>query len=97
MLSSHLGYIVSTIGPYFADARNNDSEIMRNIIYNKRDDFRNWLRPGDIVVIDRGFRDSLPLLDSLGYKTYMSKFLNKKQTQFTATEANETRVTTKVR
>ena len=70
---------------------------MRNIIYNNRDDFRNWLRPGDIVVIDCGFRDSLPLLDSLGYKTYMPKFLNKKQTQFTASEANETGVTTKVR
>ena len=53
---------------------------MRNIIYNNRDGFRNWLRPGDIVVIDRGFRDSLPLLDSLGYKAYMPKFLNNKQT-----------------
>ena len=70
---------------------------MRNIIYNNRDDFRKWLRPGDIVVIDRGFRDSLSLLDSLGYKTYMPKFLNKKQTQFTASEANETRVATQVR
>ena len=70
---------------------------MKNIIYNNRDDFRKWLRPGDIVVIDRNLRDSLPLLDSLGYKTYMPKFLNKKQTQFTASEANETRVTTEVR
>jgi hypothetical protein len=88
---------VSTIGPYFGDAKNNDSEIMKNIIYNNRDDFRNWLRSGDILVIDRGFRDSLPLLDSLGYKTYMPKFLNKKQNQFTTSEANETRLTTKVR
>ncbi len=88
---------MSTIGPYFGDAKNNDSEIMKNIIYNNRDDFRNWLRSGDILVIDRGFRDSLPLLDSLGYKTYMPKFLNKKQNQFTTSEANETRLTTKVR
>ena len=70
---------------------------MKNIIYNNRDDFRNWLHSGNIVVIDRGFRDSLPLLDSLVYKTYMPKFLNKKQTQFTTSEANETRVITKVR
>jgi hypothetical protein len=88
---------VLTIGPYFADAKNNDSEIMKNIIYNNRDDFRNRLRSGDILVIDRGFRDLLPLLDSLGYKTYMPKFLNKKQNQFTTSEANETRLTTKVR
>jgi hypothetical protein len=70
---------------------------MKNIIYNNRNDFRSWLRSGDVLVIDRGFRNSPPLLDSLGYKTYMPKFLNKKQYQFTASGANETRFTTKVR
>ncbi|CAF4095453.1 unnamed protein product [Rotaria sordida] len=34
---------------------------------------------------------------SLGYKTYMPKFLNKKQNQFSTSEANENRLTTKVR
>ena len=48
-------------------------------------------------MIDRGFRDSLLLLDSFEYKTCTPKFLNKKQTQFTTSEANETRVATKVR
>ena len=86
MLSlSRLGYIVLTVGPYFADVKNNDSEIMKNIIYNNTDDFRNWVLSGDIVVLDRSFRDALPLLDSLGYKTHMPKFLNKKQAQFSTT------------
>ena len=97
MSSSSSGYIVSTVGSYFTDVKNNDSEIMKNITYNKRDDFRNWLRSGDTVVLDRGFLDALPLLDSLGCKTYMPKFLNKKQTQFITSEANENRLTTKVR
>lgn len=70
---------------------------MKNIVYNNRDEFRNWLRAGDILVVDRGFRDSLPLLDNLGYKVHMPKFLNKNQTQFSTIEANETRLTTKVR
>ena len=88
---------MSTIGPYFANAQNNDSEIMKKIVYNNRDEFRNWLRSGDVLVVDRGFRDSLPLLDNLSYKAHIPKFLNKDQTQFSTTEANETRFTTKVR
>ena len=47
---------------------------MKNNIYNNRDKLRNWLRSGDILVLDRGFRDSLPLLRSLGYETYMPQF-----------------------
>ena len=97
MSSPRLEYIVLTVGPYYADVKNNDSETMKNIISNSRDDFRNWVRSGDIVVLDRGFRDALPLLDSLGYQTDMPKFLNKKQTQFSTSEANANRLTTKVR
>ena len=92
-----LGYIVSALGPCLCDAKNNDSEIMKNIIYNNRDKLRNWLRSGDILVLDRDLRDSLPLLHSLRYETYLSKFLNKNQNQFSTSEANENRLTTKVR
>jgi hypothetical protein len=35
----------------------------------------NWLREGDIVVVDRGFRDSFEFLNDLGIKTEMSVFL----------------------
>ena len=70
---------------------------MKNIIYNNRDKLRNWLRSGNILVLDRGFRDSLPLLHRLGYETCMPKFLNKNQNQFSTSEPNENRLTTKVR
>ena len=62
---------------------------MKNIIYNNRDKLRNWLRSGDILVLDRGFRDSLPHLHSLGHGTYLPNFLNKSQNQFSTNEANE--------
>lgn len=94
---NNIGYIVSTFGPYYADAKNNDAEIIRNIIVNNKDGTHDWLQPGDVLVVDRGFRDCLPLLENLGYTTYMPKFLNKNQKQFSTEEANDTRLTTKIR
>ena len=96
-LSNNVGYVVSTFGPYYADSKNNDAEITKNIFMNNKDSARDWLKPGDILVIDRGFRDCLPLLENLGYSTYMPKFLKKNQIQFSTEEANETRITTKIR
>ena len=55
---------------------------------NNKDGARDWLKPGDILVIDRGFCDCLPLLENLGYSTYMPKFLKKNQIQFSTEEAN---------
>ncbi len=31
------GYIVSCLGPYFADYKNNDAEITKHIIYNNKE------------------------------------------------------------
>ena len=57
----------------------------------------NWLAPGDVMVVDRGFRDTLDDLNWFGYETKMPRFLEKHQKQFTTTEANETRLITKIR
>ena len=93
----NIGYIVSTFGPYYADAKNNDAEIMKNIIIHNKGGTNDWLRPTDILIVDRGFRDCIPLLENLGYTTHMPRFLNKSQKQFSTEEANNTRITTKVR
>jgi hypothetical protein len=92
-----IGYIVSAFGPYFADTKNNDAEIFKNIIMNNKGYTHDWLRPGNVLVVGRGFRDCLPLLENLGYTTRMPKFLAKNQKQFSTEEANGTRMTTKVR
>ena len=91
------GYIVSMLGPYFSDYKNNDAEITKHIIYNNREDILDWMKPNDVLVVDRGFRDSLDDLHKFGYKTKMPYFLSKKANQFTTDEANQTRLVTKIR
>ena len=74
MLVSTDGYIISAIGPYLANARNNDASITKHSIMNNREGIIDWLEFNDVLIIDRGFRDSLPLLNHLGYETYMPAF-----------------------
>ena len=62
--SLYLGYIVCGLRPYFFDAMKSDSEIMKNIIYNNRDKLPNGIRSVDALVVDRGFPDFLPFLQS---------------------------------
>ena len=85
-----LGYIVSALGPYFADSKNNDAEIIKKIIINNNDGLHDWLQPGDILVVDRGFRDCLPIFENFGYSIHVPNFLQKHQKQFTTEEAPET-------
>lgn len=41
------------------DGRNNDANITQEIFKNNIGDVENWFDPGDLFVVDRGFRDSL--------------------------------------
>ncbi|CAF3140890.1 unnamed protein product [Rotaria sp. Silwood2] len=97
MIVSSDGYIISVVGPYLADFKNNDSSMTKHIILNNREGVTDWLQPNDVLIVDRGFRDCLPLLNSLGYETYMPAFLKKTEKQLTTTEANQTRFVTKIR
>ena len=91
------GYIVSCLGPYFADYKNNDAAITKHIIYNNKENIIQWLQKGDILVIDRGFRDALDYLHKHNYQTFMPAFLNKNSKQFSTRTGNETRFVTKIR
>ena len=62
------GYIVDAIGPYKANARNNDASIMNSIICDKKYNFINESYEDDIFVVDRGFRDSKEIVESTGIK-----------------------------
>ncbi|CAF3216884.1 unnamed protein product [Rotaria sp. Silwood2] len=97
LITTTTGYIVSCMGPYFADYKNNDAEITKHIIYKNKENIGQWLEKGDILVVDRGFRDALDYLHLMGYQTYMPSFLAKGEKQFTAETANQTRFVTKVR
>ena len=58
----------------------------------------NLLKEGDVMILDRGFRDAVIELEN-GYKlkVMMPNFLEKGQKQFTTNQANESRLVTKIR
>lgn len=90
------GYIVSVIGPYYSDAKNNDSSILNQILKNNVEEIREWLNEDDVVVVDRGFRDSVELLNEFGIHSEMPAFSKKKQ-QHPTEESNASRLVTKIR
>ena len=77
------GYIVSAIGPYYADWRNNDANITDHLLRTNQEDILNWLKANDTLVVDRGFRDVLDFVSSLGFNIYMPSFLPKSKKQYT--------------
>jgi hypothetical protein len=52
-------FIISSLGPYFSDGKNNDANILIHGQKTNAEDMSNWLREGNIVVVDRGFGDSV--------------------------------------
>lgn len=94
---STTGYIVSILGPYYSDCKNNDSAILKHMIWNNVEEIKKWIQEDDIFVVDRGFRDSLDMLENIGMKAKMPHFLSKGQKQHSTSEANATRLVTKVR
>jgi hypothetical protein len=76
------GHIVAICGPFFLDNSNNDASILKHITINNYDDTLNWIEENDIMILDRGFRNSLGILKSLGVDVAMPSFLDPKQKQF---------------
>ena len=90
MIVTTTRYIVSALGPYYSGSKNNDSMMPKHVHYKNREEVRDWLQKGDILIVDRGFRDCVPVLEQFGYKTCMPEFLLKSQRQFMREEANKT-------
>lgn len=61
------------------------------------EDIQAFFREGDIMVVDRGFQDSVDFLESMNIHTKMTHFLSKNKSQHTTCEANESRLVTSVR
>lgn len=90
------GYVLESIGPYFADGKNNDAGITQHIL-SLHGDLVEWLQEGDVCVVDRGFRDVLDVFEDLGLETKMPSFLKPGMAQHNTEEANQSRLVTKVR
>ena len=83
------GHILSVQGPYFSDSRNNDAQMLINEFETDIAGIREWLQVGDILVVDRGYRDAEEYLTALGIESKMPHFLERGRNQFSTEEANE--------
>ena len=90
------GYVLETLGPYLSDGKNNDAGFTKHI-FNSNKSLCDWLRPGDVCVVDRGFRDCLQDIADLDLDVKMPCYLAKGEKQHSTEEANSSRVVTKVR
>ena len=97
MVTSSDGYIVDIFGPYLANGKNNDAEILNKILENNQHNILNWSKQNDILVVDRGFRDSLEAIESVGLETRYPSFLGKGEKQHSPEDANLSRLVTKIR
>ena len=88
------GYYLDTLGPF--NGTENDATIASHIVKTKNR-LGEWCDYGDVMIVDRGFRDVVQVFSDLGYEPQMPVYLPKGQKQHTTKEANETRLVTKVR
>ncbi|XP_069130365.1 uncharacterized protein [Argopecten irradians] len=97
MIVSTTGYIISALGPYHADVKNNDASIIKHNINFNMENMREWLQEEDVLIVDRGFRDLVEFLGEIGIESHMPAFLLKGQKQHSSEEANTSRLVTKIR
>lgn len=87
------GYVVDMPGPYLANV--NNAEIMKTII-DQPNGLCNLMRPDDIFILDRGFRDVKSHLEAKRFRVLIPALKGKRK-QLTTTESNESRFVTKIR
>lgn len=85
------GYIIDVLGPY--PATTSDADII-NKEFASGSYLREYFLPGDAFILDRGFRDALPLLNDCGYRTYVPGSLQAGESQLSTLEANKSRAVT---
>ena len=89
------GYILATIGPF--PGKCNDAFITKEMFDGALSDLGDWLKPGDTIILDRGFRDVLSMLSNNGFKPVMPSYMPAGLSQLPPTLANQDRLCTKTR
>lgn len=74
MIVTSDGYILDILGPYLADGKNNDAAILNQHL-REGEGLLKWAEEKDISVLDRGFRDSLDMIENCWVKIRKSFFL----------------------
>lgn len=94
MMATTDGFILDVYGPYAATT--SDAEIM-NQLFAPSGALRNYFRENDVFLLDRGFRDALGLLTSLGFSVHKPETLDVGETQLSTIKANKSRLVTMCR
>lgn len=71
VIVSTSGVYISVVGPYLA--RNKDATFLQHIM-----EVLKWDKTDDILIIDRGFGDSVTYLKELGIQAFMPAFIKKR-------------------
>ncbi|XP_052696026.1 uncharacterized protein LOC128174533 [Crassostrea angulata] len=95
VVTSTDGYFLTVLGPYLA--RNNDATILNHMLHTNVEDLKGWFHEDDVFVVDRGFRDSVDMLEELGIRAEMPRLMSRGQKQMTTLDANASRLVTKIR
>lgn len=88
------GYIIDVLGPFKAST--NDAKCMQAILA-KNAAVSRMMRPGDVFLLDRGFRDCLEDLENKQYVAKTPDFMHKDHSQLTNEQGNRSRLVTKSR
>lgn len=86
------GYILDIFGPYAATT--SDADVVKLLFEDSQSTPREFFRPNDIFILDRGFRDAIGLLTSLVYKIYKPESLDSGENQLSTIKANKSRLVT---
>ena len=88
------GYVVDIIGSF--EGTLNDANITKEIL-ETNNCLTTWLNGTGQMIVDRGFRDIIEVLQQLGYEVHMPAFLKKGEKQHSTADINLSRLCTKTR
>ena len=88
------GYVVDIIGPFQANL--NDATITTEIL-ETHNSLARWLKGTGQIIVDRGFRDVVQVLQDLGYETHMPAWLKQGEKQHSTIDISMSRLCTKTR
>ncbi|KAH9642810.1 hypothetical protein HF086_012304 [Spodoptera exigua] len=86
------GYILDCFGPY--KATTSDADIMISLFDYENAPLRLYFQENDVFILDRGFRDSIRMLEGCNYRPYMPDSLLEGEHQLTTQQANQSRCVT---
>ena len=97
VVTTTAGYILTIFRPFYSDFHNNDASILKHVMLSNYEALLSWVQDNDIMILDRGFRDSLGLLKAFGIDAAMPSFLGREREQFNVYDANRSRFIAKLR